>query len=194
MTMSRIFLVRHGQTEWNLAGRYQGALDSPLTEQGTRQAHRIGKALARHAEGLEAAHVSPLGRTRQTYRILASYLGQLPVHHDDRLREVSTGSWDGLMLEDREAGWPSLLESSTRFDWYFRSPDGESYQAALDRVQGWLADVEGTAVAVSHGLLGRLIRGAYLGLPRAEALSLPVDQDAIWVLADGRVSRMDTEL
>jgi broad specificity phosphatase PhoE len=60
----------------------------------------------------------------------------------------------------------------------------------VNRVVTWLADARGTVIAVSHGLTGRLIRGAYLGLSRREALSLPVPQDIVWRLADGRVEAL----
>lgn len=187
---NKIYLVRHGETEWNCDGRYQGARDSPLTARGIEQAGRIGAFLAGHAEHPDAVHVSPLGRARQTHAIIAAYFGPTSVRYDHRLREVSAGSWDGLSLEDIDAQWPSVLEGAGQFDWYFRSPDGESYDAAMMRVGDWLADVSGTVLAVSHGLVGRLIRGAYLGLPRDEALKLPVPQDIIWVLEDGDVSSL----
>jgi broad specificity phosphatase PhoE len=57
----------------------------------------------------------------------------------------------------------------------------------VNRVVAWLAEVQGIVIAVSHGLIGRLIRGAYLGLPRREALSLPVPQDIVWRLAERRI-------
>lgn len=100
---------------------------------------------------------------------------------------MSIGSWDGLTRADIDAGWPGLLDGSSRFDWYFRSPDGERYKAATARVRDWLGEVEGTVVAISHGLVGRVVRGVYLGLPTDQALGLPVHQDVIWRLADGEV-------
>ena len=60
----------------------------------------------------------------------------------------------------------------------------------MNRLVAWLAEVQGTVVAISHGLTGRLIRGAYLGLPRREALSLPVPQDIVWRLADGLIEAL----
>ncbi len=168
--MAKIYLVRHGETAWNRDGRYQGALDSQLTERGIEQAHRIGKILAKHAADLGAAYASPLGRARQTHAIIASYLEPLPVHYDDQ--------------------WPGGLDGSTQFDWYFRSPDGESHHAAQTRAWDWLSHVDGVVLAVSHGLFGRLIRGIYLGLPPDGALSLPVQQDVVWVLEHGRVGTL----
>ncbi|MFN3510860.1 MAG: histidine phosphatase family protein, partial [Tsuneonella troitsensis] len=111
---------------------------------------------------------------------------QSPVY-DGRLAEVSMGSWDGLTQFEIDMEWPGMLDGSSAFDWYFRSPDGESYAAALQRVRDWLDEVEGKVIAVSHGLIGRIIRGAYLDLSIEEALMLPVPQDVIWRLSDGMV-------
>jgi probable phosphoglycerate mutase len=88
---------------------------------------------------------------------------------------------------DIDAQWPGRLDGTTPFDWYFRSPDGESYDVAMARVTQWLNSLQGVVLAVSHGLAGRLIRGAYLGLTKDHALGLPVPQNVIWRLANGRV-------
>lgn len=184
--VTEIYLLRHGETEWNASGRFQGKLDSPLTSQGIEQARTCGRRLSQLGIDYGTLIASPLGRTRQTASIVAG-CGRFPeIRYDQRLAEVSTGSWDGLTLIDIEAQWPGHLDQSTPFDWFFRSPDGESYEAAFERVNEWLCDLQGIVIAISHGLAGRIIRGAYLDLPRDEALGLPVPQDVIWRLADGK--------
>ena len=102
---------------------------------------------------------------------------------ESRLQEVSTGGWDGLTVEEIEAGWPDALVGTSHYDWYFRSPDGESFEAAFQRVREWVNELKGPVVAVSHGLLGRLVRGAWLGLSIDEMLHLPVPQDVVWHLS-----------
>jgi probable phosphoglycerate mutase len=185
--MNDIYLIRHGETEWNAQGRFQGRLDSVLTNTGVKQAEAIGSRLAGLELSFDAFITSPLGRTRQTAAIIAG-LARLPaVQCDDRLAEVSLGSWDGLTDIDIDAQWPGLLDGSTQFDWFFRSPDGESSDAVFQRAECWLRERQGVTVAVSHGLISRLIRGAYIGLPKTEALSLPVPQDVIWRLSNGRI-------
>ena len=185
--MNDIYLIRHGETEWNDQGRFQGRLDSVLTNTGVKQAEAIGRRLAGLDLSFDAFITSPLGRTRQTAAIIAG-LARLPaVQWDDRLAEVSLGSWDGLTDIDIDAQWPGLLDGSTQFDWFFKSPDGESYDAVFQRAECWLRERQGVTVAVSHGLISRLIRGAYSGLPKTEALSLPVPQDVIWRLSNGRI-------
>ena len=185
--MNEIYLIRHGETEWNAQGRFQGKLDSALTDTGVQQAAAIGRCLAGLDLSVDAFVSSPLGRTRQTAAIIAGS-AQLPAAQcDDRLAEVSLGSWDGLTHIDIDAQWPGLLDGSTPFDWFFRSTDGETYDSAFRRAECWLEERQGVTVAVSHGLISRIIRGAYSGLSKTDALSLPVPQDVIWKLSNGRI-------
>jgi probable phosphoglycerate mutase len=189
MRTPEIFLVRHGETVWNVEGRFQGALDSPLTVTGIAQVEAIGRRLAELLADAPpvAMRVSPLGRTRQTAALLGGFHTYSETSFDPRLREVTLGEWEGLTLEEMDAGWPTRFDGTTQGDWYFSAPGGETYDAAAARAGEWLAEREGSMVAVSHGLFSRLIRGAYLGLPRKEALSLPVPQDVIWHLRDGTI-------
>lgn len=189
---AEIFLVRHGETTWNAEGRFQGQLDSPLTPHGREQAAQNGKLLAAAlaGRGAVAMHVSPLGRAQQTAAVVRAHSTYASSVAEPRIQEVTTGTWDGLTHTDIEAGWPGLLDGATAFDWYFRAPDGEAYDAAVTRVRSWLDAVDSSVVTVSHGLVGRLIRGTYLGLPRAQALVLPVPQDVVWHLAHGRVEAL----
>jgi probable phosphoglycerate mutase len=184
---AEIYLLRHGETEWNAVSRFQGGLDSALTERGVAQAELCGRTLAATVGKVDAMLASPLGRARQTAAIIRAFGAYPDIRSDSRLAEVSLGSWDGLTRVDIDAGWPGLLAGSTRYDWYFRSPDGERHEAAVARVRDWLGGLEGTVVAVSHGLIGRIIRGVYLGLPDQEALGLAVPHDVIWRMADGRI-------
>jgi broad specificity phosphatase PhoE len=188
----QIYLVRHGETAWNAERRFQGQLDSPLTRRGREQAGQNGMLLAKALTGRSdvTMHASPLGRTQETAAIVQAHLACEAPTSEPRIQEVTVGSWDGLTHADIDAGWPSALDGATGFDWYFRAPDGEGYDVAVERVRSWLADADGSIVAISHGLIGRLIRGAYLGLPRDEALTLPVPQDVVWLLAQGRVEAL----
>ena len=188
-----IYLVRHGETEWNAAGRFQGKLDSRLTARGVAQAEAYGRRLAAVAAQIDTFVASPLGRVRATTSIIRSF-GKFPeTRWEPRIAEISVGSWDGLTHVDIDAQWPGRLDGTTPFDWFFRSPDGESYDAAMTRVYQWLDGLEGTVLAVSHGLIGRLIRGAYLDLGKEDALGLPVSQDVIWRLAKGSAEPVDVE-
>jgi broad specificity phosphatase PhoE len=105
--------------------------------------------------------------------------------------EVSVGSWDGLSLHEIDIEYPDALNGSDAFDWFFRSPDGESFEQACKRVASWLSEVSTPAVAILHGLTGRLLRGVYLGLSRREMLVQPVPQDGFYRMEGGRVDLIE---
>ena len=186
-----LYLVRHGQTEFNLARRYQGALDSPLTALGVEQAGWMGALLATLVDPGTPIVSSPLGRARRTAEIIAEAARLSPPALDPRLAEVSLGVWDGLTDEDIDFAFPGARDGTSRWDWYFASPDGERYEAMAARLGEWLTEAKGPLVAVSHGVAGRVIRGLYAGLDRDEALKLDVPQDAVFRLAEGRIERID---
>jgi broad specificity phosphatase PhoE len=182
-----IYLLRHGETVWNTLGRFQGQKDSPLTQLGIEQADSVASLL--HREILDALHscemhISPLGRALETAARIQRVL-PLRSRQDARLMEVSVGSWDGLTKFEIANEFPGALDGADAFNWYFRSPDGESFDAACSRAKSWLADVREPTVAVSHGLFGRLIRGVYANLSKREMLELPVPQDGFYRLSQG---------
>ncbi len=185
-----IYLLRHGETVWNTLGRFQGQQDSPLTGRGLEQADFVARLLLEEMTDdphTVELHVSPLGRTRETAERVQRVL-PLARREDARLMEVSVGSWDGLTMFEIDNEFPGVLDGSDAFDWYFRSPDGESFDAACARAKSWLADIKGPTVAISHGLFGRLLRGVYAGLSRREMLELPVPQDGFYRLCGGTFS------
>jgi broad specificity phosphatase PhoE len=185
-----IFLVRHGETEWNRARRYQGWSDSPLTADGVAQAAALGRRLAALPEAVNADIVaSPLGRARHTAEIIAASLGRsAPPRLDSRLREISLGSWDGLMRKEVRS---RLGADFAEWEWYFRAPDGESYETFAARLADWLRDTaDGSLIAVCHGVVTRLLRGLYASLPRDAALRLAVPQDRIFRLAGGMIDEI----
>jgi len=189
MNKPKIFLVRHGETEWNRSRRYQGWCDSPLTPRGIAQAEAIGRRLGAMPEAAAAEIVaSPLGRARRTAEIIAECLGcHLPVRFDDRLKEISLGSWDGLHRNEIAALSPGIFDHDY-FEWYFRTPDGETYDIFSARVGRWLAEAsDEPLIVVAHGIVTRVLRGLYAGLSRSQALSLPVPQDRIFRLAGGTI-------
>lgn len=192
--MSRpvIYLVRHGETEWNRTRRYQGWSDSPLTERGVAQADAIGRWLCTLPEARSAVLIaSPLGRARHTAEIIGECLGRAAaIRFDDRLREISLGSWDGLHRDEIAAISPGIFDDDY-FEWYFRTPDGESYDAFAGRIAAWLAEAgEGPLIVVTHGVVTRVLRGLYAGLPRSQALRLEVPQDRVFRLANGTIEEI----
>jgi len=191
--MGTIFLVRHGETEWNLAHRYQGWSDSPLTAAGIAQAEAIGRHLRTMPEATDAAIVaSPLGRARRTAEIIQAALSsRAPIAFDERLREISIGGWDGLYRDEIEALVPGVFDGDGHHEWYFRTPDGETYGDFAGRIAAWLGTVgDGPVIAVAHGVVTRVLRGLYAGLPRMTALTLPVPQDRLYRLAGGTIEEI----
>lgn len=180
-----LYLVRHGQTLWNIEARFQGQFDSPLTELGRAQALGVGRALAAEI-GLRSqpirAYVSPLGRTRATAALIGEAL-PMAITEDRRLMEVDFGEWEGLTREDILARFgtdPQLRP----VDWQFRAPGGETLDAVLARLAEWHAEVETPAVVITHGVISRLVRGLHARLDHAEMLAQAVPQDGFFRLGE----------
>ncbi len=187
-----IYLVRHGQTVFNAESRLQGRLDSPLTERGRAQALALGEQLRRLLIEPEAVEIesSPQGRAKATAEIIRSSLpARSAIRFDERLREISLGSWEGMTQGEIEVRWPGVWRSTVRQSWLETCPDGEPYAAAEGRLRSWLDGVSWRAprVVVSHGVAIGILRGLYLGLSRAAMLEFPVPQGVIWAIGDGEV-------
>lgn len=184
-----IFLLRHGQTEFNVAGKVQGQLDSPLTALGEAQAVAMGRALAAQICGAPITiTASPLGRTQHTARIVASALGGPEVNLDPRLAEVAMGQWQGLTRPEIDARWPDHRARAARNMWFFAAPEGESHAKVAARCQSLLDDLKargGLHVLVSHAITGRVLRGLFAGLAPEKAARLEIPQDAFFRLLPG---------
>jgi broad specificity phosphatase PhoE len=136
--------------------------------------------------------VSPQGRARRTAEIIREELGSAgAVRVDERLRELTLGSWDGLTYGEIEARSPGIFADDGP-EWCFRAPEGESYDAFAARVGEWLGEQSDAApiIVVAHGLVSRVLRGLSAGLPRAVALTLPVPQDRIYRLSNGAIEEL----
>jgi broad specificity phosphatase PhoE len=192
-----ILLIRHGETEWNLQRRFQGRSDSPLTERGIAQAHAVGQFLS-SLPAVQSAELvaSPQGRARRTAEIIAEHLpAARELRFDDRLRELSLGCWDGLIYSEIAEQCPGVFDGDGRYQWYFHSPDGEHYDVFASRLNEWLREwvAHSLVVVVTHGIVTRVLRGLYAGLPQAIAMTLPVPQDRIFRLSGGVVDELCTE-
>lgn len=190
-----IYLCRHGETAYNRDRRLQGRTDTDLNALGRRQAVAMADLLAdlvgRDPSPDWRIVASPLRRTRQTTAAIEARLG-LTATFDERLVEIDVGDWSNRLREDVARENPDLFKSP---EWAFAAPGGESYEAIMSRVSDWLTEQAPEPgrrlIVVSHGVAGRLLRGAYAGLARAEVLAQDVPQDAIFRLSGGRVDRFD---
>ena len=117
--MTKLLIVRHGQSEWNALGRWQGQADPPLTDVGENQAKKATKKL-----GLFDSIVSsPLQRAKNTASIISEITGVGPVTTEIGLIERDAGPWEGLTRIEIEKGWPGFLDSGHRPDGYESNPD-----------------------------------------------------------------------
>ena len=193
----KLFLLRHGETVWNRENRMQGFRDVPLTRNGVDEATRMGRALAGYLDGHADYRVvaSPLSRCRQTAALVCEEIGYQydACQFCDALEEVNLGEWEGRTWDEVDARYPGELARRRADHWDHVPPGGESYATMSMRVIAWLDAEwdEQPLVVVTHGGVGRVIRGYYAKLPPNEAADLEVPQDAFYLLSDGRVARIE---
>jgi broad specificity phosphatase PhoE len=192
-----IYYVRHGETAWNAAGRFQGAQDIPLNDLGLAQAAHAGSLLgdlfARDGRAaLSLAFVaSPLGRARHTMELVRGALELPPDQYalDDRLREIGYGHWEGSTLAQQQASHPDLFATREIDKWGVPPPGGESYAAVTMRMQDWYQSVQGDTVAVAHGGTARALMVA-LGIETpSSAIDLTIEQGVVYVFRDGGLTK-----
>jgi broad specificity phosphatase PhoE len=186
-----LYVVRHGETDWNAAGRLQGQTDIPLNDNGRAQAAQNGMRLA-HAK-IDPAAVdfiaSPLSRAYETMTLLRQAMG-LPregFKTDVRLKELSYGRCEGStwqQLPPIDAN--GVARHRDPYNWL---PDGgESYADAMRRTAGWLSSITRDAVVVTHGGITRTLRGLVAGVAIEKVPTLKVPQDRVLVLRSGTMS------
>lgn len=175
-TMTHLWLVRHGQTDWNVEKRWQGQTPDapPLNATGIAQAHALAERLAQQAEQtpFQALYSSDLLRARQTAEIIGLHL-RLPVRLDARLREVNLGIWEGMLGEEVALRYVVELEERKRDPVYSRPPQGESVFELAARVGQALDDIArahagANVIVVSHGLAIATALCMASGMPLAQ--------------------------
>ncbi|QJE74194.1 histidine phosphatase family protein [Aerophototrophica crusticola] len=176
-----VWLVRHGETAWNIEGRSQGHRDSPLTDRGRAQADQVGALLARLTANTPGVRLvaSHLGRAQATAAAIARHTG-LAVETDPRLAEVSFGAWEGMTKPEIIAACPQIMGTAPALGWQFLAPGGESLAGVQARLADWLRTVTGPTIAVSHGMASRILRGLVTGLPLDDCLALAIPQDRVF--------------
>lgn len=176
--MTRLWLVRHGQTDWNLQGRYQGQTDPPLNATGVQQAELAAQMLC--GRKYAALYSSDLQRARATAEIIGRQLG-LEVIVDQRLREVNLGAWEGMLVDDIQAQYPEEWEARQRDRLRFRVPGGgESVMDVAERMWPAVDDLAcrhpgQDIILVSHGLALATILCRVQDVPLARARELIPD-------------------
>lgn len=160
--MLRLLLIRHGETLWNAEGRYQGQMNSPLTELGRKQAQAVGIRLA--GENPDLIVSSDLGRAMQTAEQIRKHHPEARFEEDDQLRERHFGIFQGLRPVEALAAAPEAHHRYQEQSPDYRIPEGESlrdlYTRANRRINHWAAELgEGTLIVVAHGgIIGQFLR------------------------------------
>ena len=165
--MTKIFLIRHGETEWNAIGKLQGSSDIKLLPEGINQAHM----LAEHApfSAVDAVYSSDLSRAMMTAEILAEKFG-LPVIKERGLRETSFGDWEGRFLSELAKENPKGFEKFFTKPDKVQPPNGETFLQSQARIMNAFDEIiadneDKNIIVVSHGAAIRLILCAALYIP-----------------------------
>ncbi|CCH28758.1 histidine phosphatase family protein [Actinosynnema sp. NPDC047251] len=165
MTLNRLVLWRHGETDYNATGRMQGHLDVGLTETGWNQARFAVPVLAGFAPELVVA--SDLRRARDTATVFTTATG-IGLRVDERLRETNLGKWQGLTSDEIEVEWPGMLDE-WRSDATLAPPDGENRTEVAERALAVVEEVDreftDTVLLCAHGGLISALTGRLLDLP-----------------------------
>jgi broad specificity phosphatase PhoE len=193
--VTTILLARHGETDWNRDGRWQGHSNTSLNALGRQQAHQLADELT---EEIDVVYSSDLARARETAEIVANRLG-LEVQGDPRLRERGFGSWEGLTGDEIEQRDGEALER-WRAGEGPGAHDAEPYDAFAERMCSFLEDVlerhPGKHVLViAHGGSIRVIQALATGLDyvRDHGLIPPVANCAVarYAARDGKLAPLD---
>ncbi|WP_295158362.1 histidine phosphatase family protein [Selenomonas sp. AE3005] len=165
--MTNVIFIRHGQTEWNVAGRYQGQSDVQLTAEGRRQAEQLAADFP--VNTVDAVYASDLQRAMVTAETIAQKFG-LPVQAEPAFREVSFGKWEGLTYQQIVAEWEEGMTNFLQHPDILEIPGGETFPAvqkrATDKLQELVKKHDGqTIVVVAHGAVLRTMLTAALHMP-----------------------------
>ncbi len=173
--MTYLYLVRHGQTDWNASGRLQGATDIPLNAAGRDQAERVAAELKAIVPVQSVVFASPLARAADTARTIADALGAADVTLDPRLAEREYGPWEGLTLSERKERYPEAVERwSLHGEAQVEGIEGNGPLArrVAAAIEEHAASAPGGLVVVSHGSAIRVGIHALLGIaPERRAIA-----------------------
>ena len=152
---ARIIMVRHGESEWNVLGKWQGRADTKLTDAGRSQARDAALSIAKSGIAIHRVVASSLSRAHETAEIVARTLGLAAPEVDDRLVETDVGPWEGLREHEIEAAWPNYLRDRRT------PPNFEPPHAVFERATSALRELhekEESVLVVSHSGVIRTIR------------------------------------
>jgi 2,3-bisphosphoglycerate-dependent phosphoglycerate mutase len=183
MVEARILLIRHGETEWNRAGRIQGYhADSPLTETGREQARALAARLAR--EGIDVLHSSDAGRTRETAEPIGAATG-LPAIHDPALRERNYGVFEGRSFTEIEIEFHVEFQKFRTRDPHYAPPNGESAAQFRYRI---ITALEGIAAGAAGKRVAVITHGGVLGVMYRHTMNISLETKRGYSLANASLN------
>jgi alpha-ribazole phosphatase len=168
----KLLLTRHGQTDWNIARRYQGHSNTELNQVGVRQAEQIAKRLS--TKTIHAIYSSDLNRAANTAKAIAAF-HQLEVHTDTRWRELSFGSWEGMTYQEMSAHSPELFDAWMKDSLTVSTPNGETHRQLAERVQAAFDELK-----TKHKDETVLVVGHSGSMQTLLSLTLGVDLSRYW--------------
>ena len=188
----RLIIVRHGQTEWNAGGRYQGQSNVALSSLGRRQAELLAASFP--VKQLDAIYASDLDRARETAECVGKAFG-IPVRPEKAFRELSFGEWEGLTYQEISSRWPKEANKIFTAPDELCIPNGETFQdlqkRALDKIDELCKIHDGQNVGVfAHGAINKTILAGLMHIPLHYLWSLRQDNTAVNILKleDGYVT------
>jgi broad specificity phosphatase PhoE len=189
----RLIFLRHGETDWNVAGRLQGRADVRLNAKGEAQAEDAGRTLGRivgrDRDRLAAFDYvsSPLLRSRRTMELARGALGLDPFTYcvEDRLTELSFGAWEGMTWPEVKAHSPYMAAAREMDKWSLQPPEGESYAMLAERIRPWLEGLRQDTIAVAHGGVARCLMHLLGGAPTERAPAMDIWQGRVLVFGKG---------
>ena len=158
--MVKIYLTRHGQTEWNLQKRMQGWFDSPLTQEGQQAAIALGRRLAQIP--FSAIYASSSGRTVDTAKFICCER-QIPIFFKQQLREINVGEWQGMTDSEIKRTYPEQYHHYYNHPTEYKSEEGETFEDVLQRVLPVIKDViedyedDEPVLIVTHAVVKKLL-------------------------------------
>lgn len=182
---TEVILIRHGETEWNLSGRWQGHADSPLSTRGIQQAEALGQRMLK--ETLDCFYSSDLERARHTSRLVGGPSEWNP-EFIESFRERDLGVLEGLTTEEMKVKYPQEYQSFRNDGPEYQVPGGESFRQFYERCSGALEEV---AVRNPGKKIGVVTHGGFLGAIFRYVLNIQLDAERNFVLLNCSLNRLE---
>ncbi len=189
--MKRLYLVRHGETEWNADNRVQGSVDIPLSEKGKLQAEFLGRYLSTSPRP-QKIFCSDLIRAVQTAEIIKETIKVDSLEKNPLLKEINCGTWEGKFIDELKRYYPDEY-ANWRMNSSYRCPQGESVEDVRERVEKFFIEKGDelktfeTILIVAHGIFNRVVLSFLMDLPLQNCRYFEQDNGALNVFVWGEV-------